>query len=40
MIFLFIFKEALDLDQKVELLEEKLRRYFGYWLEVANRRIQ
>lgn len=33
-------RESLDLDQKIELLEEKLRRFFGYWLDLANQRIQ
>lgn len=29
----------LNINQKVELNEEKLRQYFSYWLEVADQRI-
>ena len=35
-IYIFIIKECLNIDQKVELLEEKLRKYFAYWLDVCN----
>lgn len=33
-------REELNIDQKVELHEEKLRKYFGYWLDVCNQRIE
>jgi hypothetical protein len=32
-------REMLNVGQKVELHEEKLRRYFSYWLEVCDRRL-
>jgi hypothetical protein len=31
---------GLGLNQKVELSEEKLRQYFGYWLELADAKIE
>ncbi|CAD8209657.1 unnamed protein product [Paramecium pentaurelia] len=33
-------REALNIKQKVELLEEKLRRYFQYWLEICSRQLE
>lgn len=33
-------REQLNIDQKVELHEEKLRKYFSYWLDVCNQRIE
>jgi hypothetical protein len=33
-------REELNIDQKVELHEEKLRKYFAYWLDVCNQRIE
>jgi hypothetical protein len=33
-------REELNIDQKVELHEEKLRKYFSYWLDVCNQRIE
>jgi hypothetical protein len=33
-------REALNITQKVELLEEKLRRYFAYWLELSNKELE
>lgn len=33
-------REALNITQKVELLEEKLRRYFAYWLELCNKELE
>ena len=33
-------REQLNVKQKVELLEDKLRKYFGYWLGVCTRKIQ
>lgn len=38
--FLMLLREKLNIKQKVELLEEKLRRFFGYWLGVCNRKIE
>ncbi|CAD8193095.1 unnamed protein product [Paramecium octaurelia] len=32
-------REALNIKQKVELLEEKLRRFFQYWLEICSRQL-
>ena len=32
-------REELNIDQKVELHDEKLRKYFAYWLDVCNQRI-
>lgn len=32
-------REELSIDQKVELHDEKLRKYFAYWLDVCNQRI-
>ena len=34
--FLIKLREMLDIKQKVELMEEKLRSYFEYWLSVCN----
>jgi hypothetical protein len=33
-------RELLNIGQKVELLEEKLRKYFAYWLDVCNSYIE
>ena len=33
-------EEAFNIDQKVELVEEKLRKYFTYWLDLCNRKIK
>ena len=33
-------REELNIDQKVELHEEKLRKYFSYWLDVCSERIE
>lgn len=33
-------REELNIGQKVELHEEKLRKYFAYWLDVCNQRIE
>lgn len=33
-------QEALDIQQKVELLEEKLRRYFAYWLNHCSDKLE
>jgi len=33
-------REELNIDQKVELHDEKLRKYFSYWLDVCNQRIE
>lgn len=30
----------MNIDQKVELHDEKLRKYFAYWLDVCNQRIE
>lgn len=30
----------MNIGQKVELLEEKLRKYFAYWLDVCNRELE
>lgn len=38
--FLVQLREKLNVKQKVELLEDKLRKYFGYWLDVCSRKIQ
>lgn len=38
--FLVQLREKLNVKQKVELLEDKLRKYFGYWLEVCVRKIK
>jgi len=38
--FLIQLREKLNVKQKVELLEDKLRKYFGYWLGVCTRKIQ
>ena len=38
--FLMMLREKLNIKQKVELLEEKLRKFFGYWLDVCNRKIE
>lgn len=32
-------REELNIGQKVELHEEKIRKYFSYWLDVCNQRI-
>ncbi|CAD8176209.1 unnamed protein product [Paramecium pentaurelia] len=33
-------RELLNIGQKVELLEEKLRKYFAYWLDICNSHIE
>ena len=33
-------RQTFDIEQKVELLEEKLRMYFAYWLGVCNENIK
>ena len=33
-------QEAFNIDQKVELVEEKLRKYFNYWLDLCNRKVK
>ncbi len=33
-------REQLDISQKVELLEEKIRKFFLYWLDVCSRTLQ
>ncbi len=33
-------RESLNITQKIELQEEKLRRYFNYWLEVCDRKLE
>ncbi|EAS04845.2 Sm protein (macronuclear) [Tetrahymena thermophila SB210] len=33
-------REALDIQQKVELLEEKLRKYFSYWLNHCSDKLE
>ncbi|CAK69854.1 unnamed protein product (macronuclear) [Paramecium tetraurelia] len=33
-------RETLNIKQKVELVEEKLRRYFHYWLEICSRELE
>lgn len=33
-------REDLNIGQKVELHEEKIRKYFAYWLDVCNQRIE
>ena len=33
-------REELNIDQKVELHDEKLRKYFAYWLDVCDQRIE
>lgn len=38
--FLMVLREKLNIKQKVELLEDKLRKFFGYWLGVCDRKIE
>ena len=33
-------REALKIKQKVELLEEKIRKYFAYWLDVCSNELE
>lgn len=33
-------REDLNIGQKVELHEEKIRKYFSYWLDVCNQKIE
>lgn len=33
-------REELNIGQKVELHEEKLRNYFSYWLDVCDQKIE
>lgn len=33
-------REHLNIKQKVELLEERLRKKFSYWLDVASRKLE
>lgn len=33
-------REELNIGQKVELHEEKLRNYFAYWLDVCDQKIE
>lgn len=32
-------KEALKLKQNVDLLEQKIRKYFAYWLDISNSQV-
>ncbi len=32
-------REELNIKQKVELHQEKLRKYFAYWLDVCSQRL-
>lgn len=38
--FLMQLREKLNVKQKVELIEEKLRKYFKYWLDVCARKLE
>lgn len=38
--FLVQLREKLNVKQKVELVDDKLRKYFGYWLDVCTRKIK
>jgi ribosomal protein L5 len=33
-------REELNIGQKVELHEEKIRKYFAYWLDICNQKIE
>ena len=33
-------RESLKIKQKVELLEEKIRKYFAYWLDVCGAELE
>lgn len=33
-------REALKIKQKVELLEEKIRKFFAYWLDVCSNELE
>jgi hypothetical protein len=33
-------REALKINQTVDLLEEKIRKYFAYWLDICSSEIQ
>lgn len=35
-----ILRTKYNIGQKVEVVEENLRKYFSYWLEMANRKIE
>jgi hypothetical protein len=36
----FFFKLVLNIKQKVELQEEKLRQFFEYWLRICDRELE
>jgi hypothetical protein len=38
--FLIKLREMLKINQKVELIEEKARNYFSYWLDVGHRELE
>jgi hypothetical protein len=33
-------RENFNIKQKVELLEERLRKYFYYWLDICSKKIK
>jgi hypothetical protein len=37
--FLIALREKLNIEQKVEMIEEKARKYFNYWLEIGEREL-
>ncbi len=37
---LLAHQKHFNINQKVELLEEKLRKYFSYWLDLCSRKIK
>lgn len=35
-----VIQETLDISQKVEIHEEKLRKYFPYWMEICSKTLR
>lgn len=33
-------RETLKIKQGVDLLEEKIRKYFAYWLDICNTEVE
>jgi hypothetical protein len=37
---MFKMRLHFDIKQKVEVNEEKIRRYFSYWLDITSQKIE
>ena len=37
---ILLMKETLKIKQNVDLLEEKIRKYFAYWLDICSSEVE